>query len=65
MLLEAVSEEDWLILALSVITTFDWLNDVTDLRHNASANKIALLFTCFAVMLSLNLLIMHDKWETT
>ena len=35
----AISEEDWLILALTMITVqrFDWLNDVTDLRHNAFA----------------------------
>ena len=46
---EALSEEDWLIVALTVITTvFDWLNDVTDIRHNAlSLNKTASVFYLF------------------
>ena len=39
----------WLMVALTVITTvFDWLNDVTDIRHNAlSSNKTASVFYLF------------------
>ena len=50
--LEANSEEDWFIMMLAVMTMiprFDWLNDVTNSRHNvfatsASADKTAFSF---------------------
>ena len=40
------------ILTLAVITTFDWLNNVANLRHNAfatsaSSNKSAFVFYLF------------------
>ena len=33
--LEAIAKEDWRILTLTVITKFGWLNDFTDLPHDA------------------------------
>ena len=67
MSLEAVSEEDWLMLTLTV--HFHWVNDTTESPHSpfmmsASSNKTASAFHCFTVFLPLNLLIMHDKEKT-
>ena len=51
--LEAISDDDWLHTdAGRDITTFDWLNDVTDLPRNtfaalASSDKIAFVFHLF------------------
>ena len=53
---EANSEEDWIILTLTVITTFRLA-----FAKSARSNKTASAFICFAVFLPLNLLIMHDK----
>ena len=52
MLLEAISEEDWLILTLAVMTTIQLVNDFTDLRHNAfvtsaSSDKMVSAFHLF------------------
>ena len=53
--LEAVSEEDWLLLTLSVIAV---LNDITNLRHNAFAmssgwNKIVSAFHLFRCLFTI------------
>ena len=61
-LLEELSEDDWLLLTLTVIQCFDWLNDVTDLRHNAFATSASLnktasayhLFHCLFAIKSAN-----------
>ena len=60
--LEAISEENWLILTLIEIKMSRLVNDVTDLRHNALAtsansNKPASafhLFRCFFAIKSAN-----------
>ena len=59
--LEAISEEDCLILTLTLIC-FDWLNDITDLRRNAFATSAGLnkpvssfhLFRCIFAIKSAN-----------
>ena len=58
MALEAISEEDWLILTLTVITKFRLINDVTELRHNAfatsdSSNKPASAFHLFRCLFAI------------
>ena len=55
--LKVTSEEDWLKLALTVISTFILLNDVTDLRYNtlatsASSTKSS-AFHCFRCLLTI------------
>ena len=62
---EVISEEDWLILTLTMIM-FRLVKDVTYLRQNAfttpaSSNKTVSAFVGSAVIAPLNLLIMHDK----
>ena len=57
-LLEAISEEDRLILTLTVITMFRLVKDVTDLRHNAFAtsantNKTASAFRLFRCLFAI------------
>ena len=61
--IEVISEDDWLVLMLTVIIAFRLLNCVTDLSHNpfatsASLNKTASAFYLFC-FLPLNLL--RDK----
>ena len=52
-----ISEENyWLILKLTLITTFDWLNDVANLHHNAmamsaSSDKQRLLLTSLTLFI--------------
>ena len=53
---DAVSEDNW--MTSIVITTFDWLNDVIELRHNAiatsaSSDKTAFLFHLFVSLYTL------------
>ena len=56
--LEVMSDEYLLILTWVVITPFDWLNEVTDLRHNAfttssSSNKTASAFRLFGCLFAI------------
>ena len=37
---EAISQKDWLHTDVDLNNTFDWLIDVTDLRHNTFATSI-------------------------
>ena len=58
MALDAISEEDWLILMLTVITFRLVNDDVTNLRHNAfatsvSSNKTVSAFHLFRCLFAL------------
>ena len=62
---EAISENGF-ILTLTVITTFDWLNDVANLRHNTfpmstSPDETAFAFDFFDAFMPLNLVMIDDK----
>ena len=45
--LEAIFEDDWLHTNVAVITTFNWLNDITNLLHNAFMTSVISSKTVF------------------
>ena len=62
--LEVISEDDWLLLMLT-IRLFQLMSLICHNAFTTLATKICLLFICFTVFPPLNLLIMHDEYKST